>query len=757
MKRSGEGGKQKKTRPNATLQLDRLRESLRESLRDRLQNKWLFYGSLILLESFIIFYPLVTAFSPTIFFEEGRRVSFLFFIAAGAGILPILISKKSSFRLDLGSARLRTLLERLPVFNILYVIFGISLLIRTVLPYDRVFVGGGRVMFGSDDPVYHVRLVENLLFGGHYPHRIFFDPYTLYPHGDHLHFAPLFDQIPAFFTWLLGLGAPTQELMETVLAYYPAVLGALVVFPVYFIGKELYSRAVGLVSAFLIAILPGFLFRSILGAADHHVAELLFSTVAMLFLVLALKEAKACGAGGVTFEQLAAAVAKRDFSSLRKVLVFIFLAGFSFGLYALTWVGCVLFVFIVFVALFAQFIFEHLRGNSTDYLCIVGVPVFLIPLLMISPFLNHSGMYSSVHTASMLIGAVVVLVLSATSSVLARRKVVPYAYLFVLLAEGIAILVVLRLATPSLYASFANAFGWVKYGIAMEVLGEMHPMTLDAALRNFSTCFYISLAGFGFVIYSVVKKWRAEETLFLVWSFINLLILGVIFDMLGISPPPIGMSRFVYYYAVNVALLCGLFAVRTTRLGFDFFSSEMEGGAGTGKGAGAGTGKGAGAGEGRAGGGIKYVIAGGINFFPGTLKLLKDLREMGVSVFVASGDRIEREEMAAYLPDVPPENLFGMMKPEDKRDLVRRLKEKQTVVMVGDDRNDYLAMCEADISVLSLQEEADRPGAILEIADFRIKKIGEVKGIIEEMRECVSKQGEGGAREGGARGGEVKW
>ncbi len=164
----------------------------------------------------------------------------------------------------------------------------------------------------------------------------------------------------------------------------------------------------------------------------------------------------------------------------------------------------------------------------------------------------------------------------------------------------------------------------------------------------------------------------------------------------------------------------------------------------------------AGAGGGRVGGGIKYVIAGGINFFPGTLKLLKDLREMGVSVFVASGDRIEREEMAAYLPDVPPENLFGMMKPEDKRDLVRRLKEKQTVVMVGDDRNDYLAMCEADISVLSLQEEADRPGAILEIADFRIKKIGEVKGIIEEMRECVSKQGEGGAREGGAREGGAR-
>ena len=191
-------------------------------------------------------------------------------------------------------------------------------------------------------------------------------------------------------------------------------------------------------------------------------------------------------------------------------------------------------------------------------------------------------------------------------------------------------------------------------------------------------------------------------------------------------------------------------------IGVGLIAEVSGGGAGRDRvGAGAGGGR-VGAGKGRVGGGIKYVIAGGINFFPGTLKLLKDLREMGVSVFVASGDRIEREEMAAYLPDVPPENLFGMMKPEDKRDLVRRLKEKQTVVMVGDDRNDYLAMCEADISVLSLQEEADRPGAILEIADFRIKKIGEVKGIIEEMRECVSKQGEGGAREGGAREGGAR-
>jgi oligosaccharyl transferase (archaeosortase A-associated) len=543
----------------------------------RMRKKWAFYASLILFESLIIIYPLITAFSPPRFLEENRICLFSF-IAVGIIAVPILISKKSHFIETSETAvrqkgvKLHELIERLPIFNILYIIFGISLIIRTVLPYNRVF-GGEMVMFGSDDPVFHLRLIENELFGNHFPHRIYFDPYTLFPHGDPLHFAPLYDQLPAFFTWLIGLGAPTYRLMETVVAYYPAVLGALVVFPVYFIGKEIYSKEVGLLSAFLIAILPGFLFRSILGAADHHQGEVLFSTIAMMFLVMALKRAKA---SGITFEH----IAKRDWTSLKTPLVFIFLASFSFGLYALTWVGCVLFVFIVFVTFFAQYLIEHLRGNSTDYLCMVGVPVFLIPLLMIAPFLKYSGMYSSTHVASMLIGALwvfVLLVLSIISLILSKKGIAPrWFYLVMILAVGILVLSFLSAVFSSTFTSLMNAFGWVKYGIAMQVLGEMHPMTLDAALGHFSTCFYISLAAFAFVIYGIIKKWRPEETLFLVWSFINLLILGVIFDMFGMSPPPIGQNRFVYYYAVNVALLCGLFAVQVTKRGFAFFSETKK-------------------------------------------------------------------------------------------------------------------------------------------------------------------------------------
>ena len=172
----------------------------------------------------------------------------------------------------------------------LLVIAGISLYIRVALPYDQVFVDGA-AWFKGVDSWYHMRLVDNLLH--HFPHLISFDPYTLYPHGFTVSWPPFFDWLVAGGAWLAGFGSPTQHIIDAVGAYIPAILGTLTIFPVYFIGKELFNRWVGVISAALVAILPGeFLNRSQLGFTDHHVAESVFSTTAILFLILAVKKAR---------------------------------------------------------------------------------------------------------------------------------------------------------------------------------------------------------------------------------------------------------------------------------------------------------------------------------------------------------------------------------------------------------------------------------------------------------------------------------
>ncbi|MCD6300022.1 MAG: glycosyltransferase family 39 protein [Dehalococcoidales bacterium] len=181
---------------------------------------------------------------------------------------------------------------QLLVVILIAVFFGVALYLRVYLPYDQVF-GSEWIKFTSVDAYRHMRLIDSLVHN--FPHLIPFDPYLIYHEGISLamgkiHFLQWF---LAGIIWVIGLGSPAQHTVDVVSVYFPAILGALCVIPVYFIGKELFHRWAGVVAAGLIALLPGeFLGRSILGFTDHHVAEVLFSTTTILFLILAIKAAR---------------------------------------------------------------------------------------------------------------------------------------------------------------------------------------------------------------------------------------------------------------------------------------------------------------------------------------------------------------------------------------------------------------------------------------------------------------------------------
>src|SRR5665648_356970 len=97
----------------------------------------------------------------------------------------------------------------------------------------------GFVRFGGNDPWYHMRIVDTILHN--FPHTLWFEAYTLYPTGRGLAFAPLFDWVLAVVIYILTLGNPTTSEMEVIGAYFPAVLGALVIIPTYFVGKWVFN------------------------------------------------------------------------------------------------------------------------------------------------------------------------------------------------------------------------------------------------------------------------------------------------------------------------------------------------------------------------------------------------------------------------------------------------------------------------------------------------------------------------------------
>jgi len=427
---------------------------------------------------------------------------------------------------------------------IVFALCGIALFIRVYFPYDSVF-SDGVVWFKGADPWYQMRLVDNFIH--HFPHRIYFDAFTNYPHGFAIGWPPFYTWLIGGGAWIIGLGHPSQYTAETVGAFTPAVLGTLTIIPVYFIGKELFNRWAGIMAAILIVILPSeFLSRSLLGFTDQHVAEVLFSTVSILFLIMAIKRARE---REMSFSHLI----NKDWAVIKKPLIYTLLTGIFLGIYLLTWAAGLMVVFIIVVYLGIQFIIDHLRGKSTDYLCIIGVLAFAIAAIMSVPFLSReipASLSGPIFWVSLMIAMIVPLGLSGISRFMARKAFKSAYYPLALLGFAGIMLLILWAIEPSVFHSIVgNLRRFAPVGARGLTIQEARPLDITMAWSNFTTSFFISFVSLVLITYRAVKEKSADKTLFLVWCVV----------MLALT---FAERRFCYYFAVNAALLTGYFSWR---------------------------------------------------------------------------------------------------------------------------------------------------------------------------------------------------
>ena len=436
-----------------------------------------------------------------------------------------------------------SILKKIIVPALLFHIISLAFFLSIDLPWNSFFQEPLR--YAGDDGVYHMRLVENMLLGDHFPKGIFFDPFTYFPYGTYIHFAPLYDFLIAAVIWLVSLGQPTLEIINKIAPFYPPILSGLTVIITYFIGKVLWSRWAGLFSAFLMAVSQPFLFRSLLGATDHHQAEVLFSSLAILFLILTIKN-----------------YGKKNF------WLWAALAGGGLGLYFLTWNGALLFLFIIFSFIILYYLIEYLSGRSQDWLLAAGGLIFLIAFFMILPFASHPDIYNASlynirHYGSLVLGIVGFLSVWLLGRFVKKAKLSFWTLPVMLGFLGFFLLSLLRIAFEPMFLAIIESFqatkiGMVGHELARMIVNEMRPLDLKSAIETFGYLFYISFLSLGIIIYDFVRKRRPENLLMIIWFLIIVLMTGVLISA-------VGQGRFSYYLSINVSLLCGFLAVKGIR------------------------------------------------------------------------------------------------------------------------------------------------------------------------------------------------
>jgi len=411
-----------------------------------------------------------------------------------------------------------------------------ALYLRLVLPYNQVFTGGS-VRFTETDAYSYMRLEDNLLH--HFPHITAFDPYTYFPQGAAVYYPPLFTLFLGGFIWLFSFGAPTAHSINVLGALFPAILGSLTVIPVFVIGKTLFNKWAGLIAAFLVAILPGeFLGRTMLGFTDHHVVEILFTAIMMMFLILALKKSE---------QPPEISQGKPDWKVSKQVIIYSLLAGLFLGLYLQMWAGGPLFVLLLFIYFVVQFIINHLKQRPTGHLFVIGSLVFIIASIITLPFLPKY--YTpSLYNISLGVACLTPCVLYLGSKAISNR-IKPIYYIFGIIGIGAAALLAFYFINPGLFKSLLSNFGILNPSGQDLTIDEVRPLlfpngtfTLSVAWANFTVAFYIFLIALGLFIYQVIKRGKEDTTLLTIWSLVILIM-------------TLAQRRFAYYLAINVALL----------------------------------------------------------------------------------------------------------------------------------------------------------------------------------------------------------
>ena len=163
------------------------------------------------------------------------------------------------------------------IVALLLVFMGIAFILR-VIPAAFIKDPGFLYIFDTDS-WYTMRQIEVMV--RHFPQYNWFDPMTAYPTGKIIDWGPLYAGIAAVVCLITG--ATTHSAIIFTSGWVSPLMAAIMVPVLYLLGKTLWNRKAGIIAAGLIAVVSiQFFSLSSYGWTDHHIAEVLFSSLFFL-------------------------------------------------------------------------------------------------------------------------------------------------------------------------------------------------------------------------------------------------------------------------------------------------------------------------------------------------------------------------------------------------------------------------------------------------------------------------------------------
>ena len=337
---------------------------------------------------------------PSLFSQGGFIESFTwFFLGFWLNFFAFFFSSRGVFG-DVAPRRetssFRVWWNENSYFLLVSLAFITALVVRVawnVIPAMNASGTGLWDMSGGSDPWYMKRVVDYVI--AERSHLIY-DHDRAYPTGG-------INPRPPLFSWSLALGGlalswlieiPSEQAVWWAMSSLPAIYGALIVVPVAGIASRAHSRNAGVISAWLIALMPGHLSRSTFAYADHDSFAMLFLAIALYFWIRGLEQIQYKKVFKSTSANPLYVIAglRETWKSNPVLMANATMSGIAFSIMALGWKGFVYGPGILFLAYSFQVVINIFKGRDSLQFTSASLQMMFTSMIIPAPFYAWPGM-----------------------------------------------------------------------------------------------------------------------------------------------------------------------------------------------------------------------------------------------------------------------------------------------------------------------------------------------------------------------------
>ncbi len=424
-----------------------------------------------------------------------------------AVLYPILINMKKIDALLIGAAILMVLFLN-TYFNLTS---GVAINKEGKELEDKFYLAG-------PDPYYNMRLVQTTINTGKYPfmggEHGGLDPLLNYPLGGTGGRPPLFNMLAIGLGSFLSIFMGEVDGLGYAMQFLPALYGALLAIPVYYMATMLFGRKTGIIAAWIIPLIPIHLSSghgSAFSLFDHDSFILLLTASTLAFLMMSLRE-----------------------KNVKKSMILAALAGVGVAAITMTWVSSQYIYAIIAIFAIAQMIIDIITGKINIHIVRSVLIALFVGYFLAFPVLwVKSGFTPTVH----LIISLGVAIFSAIYLWIGKLKVpwiISVPSLFALGGVVLAFLYFIRNSTAAWLrplVSISNIiFGSGIYGNKVSLtIAEASTFDISRTVMSFGPAIYL-LAWFGFLLllYRYYKKNLSKEYMVVIaWFGVEVWLLSI--------------------------------------------------------------------------------------------------------------------------------------------------------------------------------------------------------------------------------------